>query len=149
MTVALWFKVNSNSSEVKYLLDSSADSAGFSLTVKNEELRAIVISLNGSSMATGSIYLFYWHHVAITWRPNEGLVALLDFKRKLQVTPLHSENTKDTNGELKAGSKSNLKNSADVDLSNVAIWEKRLTSSEVQKIARCAGLTSGKRKSIQ
>ena len=83
-----------------------------------------------------------WHHIGCSWHPIHGLTCLVDLSTMLkgnESIPLSRF------GAFTLGMSTIVpKSFVNASFSNLAVWEKKLTSSDFQGLYHCAGLTPRK-----
>ena len=141
-TVTFWFKAQVVSSP-QVLLCSSKFSRGFCVTVDTNIIASFFDGFK-QSRVQAPIRINTWHHVAITWRQDQGAMLLLDFTRKFVGHFVSAVARVDLNTHLVAGSYNDFSStSSGLSVSYIAFWDTVLSSSQLQRIGRCSGLQSG------
>jgi hypothetical protein len=85
-----------------------------------------------------SFSLQTWHSIACSWHPSDGLLCLIDLSSVLKGNQRYPESTY---GPLTLGKSDTIPNTnAHASVSTLAIWERKLTSSEFQSLYTCMGI---------
>lgn len=81
-----------------------------------------------------------WHSVACSWHPSDGLLCFIDLSTVLKGK---IRAAKSTFGSLTLGESRTVPNSfAHASVSSLTIWERQLTSSELQSMYSCMKIMS-------
>ena len=79
-----------------------------------------------------------WHYIGCSWHPEEGLICLINIKTVLKGTegaPVSSF------GPFTLGMSTTVPNSfAHASFSDLAVWDKKLTTSDFQSLYYCSGV---------
>jgi hypothetical protein len=79
-----------------------------------------------------------WHSIACSWHPSDGLLCLIDLTIILKGSQKYPTSKF---GALTLGKSSTIPNTfAHASVSSLAIWERKLTSSEFQSLYNCMGI---------
>ena len=79
-----------------------------------------------------------WHSVACSWHPSDGLLCFIDLSMVLKGSLRAATSSF---GSLTMGESSTIPNSAaHASVSSLTIWERTVTSSELQSLYSCMGI---------
>lgn len=140
LTVAFWFKLLDNSSDSQRLLYAAEDQTDISITAQSNQITAVFFISSNPLLVSFNVTLHQWHHVTFTWAQSEDLVAVVDFVHWLKsgpfipVTPV-TEEVPLTIGQAPTN--------IAVYMSHVVVYERFLTPSQIQRIAKCTDLVAG------
>lgn len=140
LAVSFWFKLTEDMADSQKLLYSAKDQTDISITAKSSQITGAFRISGNMWSARYNVTLHQWHHVAFTWGQSQGLTAIVDFVHSIQ-GGVDSSLTSDS-GDVPLTIGQGLTN-ASLYMSHVVVYEKFLSSSQVQRIGRCTDLVSG------
>lgn len=140
LTVAFWFQLTENIADSQWLLYSAKDFTDISITVQSNNITGAFFISGNTWSATFDVTLHQWHHVAFTWAKSNGFIAIVNFVHVKQGGVDSSLTSSSGDNPLTIG-RGLMKSS--LYMSHVVVYERFLSSSQIQRIGKCTNLVSG------